>query len=144
MSCEGDRVAGYISSEPCYAIDACPGCEKCIIKCDGCDNCLDMEQYQTTRLPEVGDYIVIAQALILDTSWKGKWVPAMDMAIGRVGWVKTGNPVDGFSIKFTTTKSEMLDGFVFPQGSLRLAQPQDNSVDQMIKTTKEGSPNEDI
>ena len=144
MSCEGDKRAGYNTSEPCYAIEACPGCEKCIIKCEGCDNCAPLEQYQTLRQPEVGDYIVIKSSLILDPNWKGKWVPAMDMAIGRVGWVRSGNPVDGFHIRFTTTKKDMLSDFVFPQGSLRLAIPQDNKVDQMIKTTKEGSVNEDI
>ena len=143
MSCEGDRQAGFKTDEPCYAIEACPGCDKCIIKCEGCDNCREFEN-QPLRKPEVGDYIVVAQPLITDIHWKGKWVPAMDMAIGRVGWVRDGNPVDGFHIRFTTTKKDMLSEFLFPHGALRLAMPNDNKVDNMIKTTKAGSPNEDI
>lgn len=139
--CQGDKIAGYDTSQACYRTDGCPGCSKCIIKCEGCENC---PPEAPARTPETGDYVVV-KAPIITTSYKGpKWVDAMNMAIGRVAWVKNGDPVNGFSLKFTTTNKEVLDSFLYPLEALRLAMPNDNTIDKMIKTTKEGSPNEDM
>jgi hypothetical protein len=141
MSCEGDKIEGYDTSQVCYKTEACPGCSKCIIKCGGCENC---PPETPVRLPEVGDYVTV-KTPIITTSYRGpKWIAAMDMAIGRTAWVKKGNPVEGFSLKFTTTKKEILDQFLYPLEALKLAMPADNSIDKMIKISKEGSPNEDI
>lgn len=142
MACEGDKIAGYDSAQECYRVNACMGCDKCIIKCEGCDNC--PAPLEKLRAPEPGDYIVV-QNPILGLSYKGpKWTPAMDLAVGRTAWVFKGNPVEGYTLRFVTTKKEILDSFLYPQEALRLAMPPDNSIDKMIRTTKEGSPNEDM
>lgn len=142
MSCEGDGIAGYNSEMECYRIQGCPGCEKCQIKCEPkCENC---PSWGEARVPEVGDFITV-QAPILSEGYRGpKWTPAMDMAIGRTAWVAKGNPVDGFNLKFVTTKKEILDQYLYPLEALKLAMPNDNTIDKMIKTSKEGSPNEDM
>lgn len=141
MSCEGDKISGYDSDAACYRYEACTGCPKCEIKCEGCDNCPVWPD--KPRDPEPGDWVVV-QAPILDTAFKGKWTPAMEMAVGRLAWVKNGNPVDGFVLRFSTTKKEILDQFYYPLSALRLAFKNDVMVDKMIKTTKEGSVNEDM
>lgn len=142
MPCEGDKISGYDTEQTCFRIEACTGCAKCIIKCEGCDNC--PAAWGKPRDPEPGDYITV-QAPIITEAYKGpKWTPAMDMAIGRVAWVAKGNPVEGFTLKFQTTKKEILDQFLYPLEALRLAFPSDRAIDKMILTTKEGSPNEDM
>src|SRR3972149_7417063 len=98
MACEGDKIAGYDSDQVCYRVEACPGCDKCIVKCTGCDNC--PVYADKLRDPEPGDYVVV-KTPILTEEYKGpKWTPAMDMAIGRVGWGAKGNPVGGFRLRF--------------------------------------------
>ena len=141
--CEGDKIEGFDQTAKCWSLEGCAGCKKCIIRCEGCDNCKELEN-QTLRKAEVGDFIVIQKSILTDLNSKVKWVPAMDMAVGRTGWVAEGNPVDGFTVKFQTTKTHMLDGFRFPQGSLRLALPPDNAADRMIRQTKESCTNENI
>jgi hypothetical protein len=142
--CEGDSVSSYNSEAQCYRLEGCSGCDKCIIRCSPpCENCPSWAGTKA-RNPEPGDYVVV-QTPILTEAYKGpKWSPAMDLAIGRVGWVAKGNPVEGFSLKFQTTSKEILDQFKYPLEALRLAFPADRSIDKMIKTTKEGSPNEEM
>lgn len=142
MACEGDKIEGFDSSQTCYSIEGCQGCDKCIIPCSGCDNCPVWDD--KPRDPEPGDWVTV-QTPILTTEYKGpKWSPAMDLAIGRIAWVKKGNPVEGYTLKFTTTKKEILDQFLYPHEALKLAFPGDVSIDKLIRTTKEGSPNEDM
>lgn len=139
--CEGDKIAGFDSDQLCYRNEACMGCEKCIVKCEGCENC---PVETKLRDPEPGDYVVVKSPIFTEAYKGPKWTPAMDMAIGRVGWVAKGNPVEGFSLRFQTTNKELLDAFFFPLEALRLAMPSDRAIDKMIKTTKAGSPNEDM
>ncbi len=142
MSCIGDKVAGYDSSQKCYQLDGCLGCDKCTIECDPpCENCPGEVKL---RAPEVGDYITV-QRPILASDYKGpKWNPAQDNAIGRTAWVAKGDPSNGYYLKFNTTKKEILDSFVYPLEALRLAMPEDNTVDKLIRTTKAGDPNFDM
>jgi hypothetical protein len=142
-TCEGDGIAGFNTEAVCYRIEGCSGCDKCWLKCEPkCSNCPSWEGTKS-RAPEPGDWVVV-QSPVLDLSYKGKWVDAMNMGVGRVAWVKNGNPVDGFQLKFSTTKKEILDQFLYPLSSLRLAMKNDMMIDKMIKTTKEGTPNEDM
>jgi hypothetical protein len=148
MECIGDKVARdedgnemYDTTAECYRIQGCPGCSKCWIKCAGCDNCTKEE---TLREPEVGDYVTVKQP-ILTPDYKGPaWSDAMNLAIGRVAWVAKGNRVEGYRLKFSTTKKEVLDQFIYPPSALKLALPPDNMVDKLIRTTKEANPNEDM
>ena len=96
------------------------------------------------RAAGIGDYVVVHQSFITDLRFKGKWADGMNAAIGRVGYCWKGNPEEGYSIKFTTTKMEALDQFRFPTGSFRLAMPDDNRSDSFIKIAKEGVINDDI
>jgi hypothetical protein len=141
--CEGDKISGYDSSQVCYRLEGCMGCDKCIVKCDPpCENCPTWEGTKP-RDPEPGDQVVVQQP-ILDLVFKGKWTPAMEMAVGRIAWVKNGNPVDGYTLKFTTTSKDILDQFVYPLTALKLSFPSDHAVDKMIKITKQGSINEEM
>lgn len=141
-TCEGDGISEYNSEAKCYREEACPGCSKCWVKCEPkCDNC--PVHLDKLRAPEPGDWVVV-QAPILDLEFKGKWTSAMDLAIGRVAWVKNGNPVDGFHLKFTSTEKNILEQFLYPLTSVRLAMPNDTAIDKMIKTAKEGSVNEEM
>lgn len=129
--CQGDKIAGYTMEAECYRLHGCQGCEKCIIPCTGCSNCPVWPE--KARNPEPGDWVVV-QPPILDLSYKGKWVDTMNAAVGRIAWVKKGNPIDGYSLKFSTTKKEILDQFLYPLSSMRLAMENDVVVDKMIKT----------
>ena len=141
-TCEGDGISGYNSDEKCYREDACAGCEKCWVKCEPkCDNCPVL--LDKLRNPEPGDWVVV-QTPILDLEFKGKWTAAMDLAVGRVAWVKNGNPVDGFTLKFTSTEKDILEQFKYPLTCVRLAMPNDIAIDKMIKVAKEGSVNEEM
>jgi hypothetical protein len=139
MPCEGDKVLGQNTEAQCYRVDACMGCEKCIIPCSGCENCT-FEQKK--RELEVGDYVVVASSLITDPYWTEKWTPVMDMAIGRVGYIEEMAVGKGYRVRFKTTKGDTLTEFWFPRGSIRLAMPDDNKTDKLIKTVKKG--NEEI
>jgi hypothetical protein len=143
MACIGDKVAGYDSSQECYRLQGCTGCSKCEVKCDPpCENCPTWEGTKA-RDPEPGDYVTV-QTPVLDLTFKGKWTPAMEMAVGRTAWVKKGNPVEGYTLKFVTTSKDILDQFAYPLSSLKLAMPNDNAIDKMIKITKQGSINEEM
>ena len=139
--CEGDKVAGFNVYEKCYATEGCPGCPKCIIKCSGCGNCT---KDQPLRQPEVGDFVVVKPPIISLSYTGPKWTPAMDSAIGRVAWVRSGNPVEGFHLKFSTTQKDILDQYIYPPQALRLAMPEDRAADTMIRTTKERDFNETV
>jgi len=144
MACEGDKIASYDMGQVCYRLEGCPGCAKCIIKCDPpCENCPTWEGTKP-RDPEPGDYVTVVQPIIT-TDYKGpKWSAAMDLAVGRLAWVKNGDPVNGYKLKFTTTSKDILDQFVYPPQALKLAFPGDQAIDKMIKTAKEGSVNEEM
>lgn len=143
--CEGDGVIGFNTEATCYRLDACSGCTKCWIKHPEGEKCSQCPTWEGTkaRNPEPGDYVVVHQP-ILDLTFKGKFTSAMEMAIGRVAWVKNGNPVDGFVLRFSTTEKDILDQFKYPLASLRLAMPSDNAIDKMIKVTKGTGTNESM
>jgi len=137
MPCEGDKVLGQNTEAQCYRVDACMGCDKCTIMCPGCENC-NVEPAKPREL-EVGDYIVVASSLITDPNWTEKWTPLMDMAIGRVGYIEEMQVQKGYRVRFKTTKNDSLSDLWFPRGSLKLAMPNDNSTDKMIKEVKKGN-----
>ena len=129
MSCIGDRIAGINKDAECYR-QGCPGCEKCWVYCDPpCENC----PTATLRDPEVGDFVVVYRKFC-GITFKHNWNPAMDEAIGRLAYIASGNKLDGYKLKFTTTNKEVLDSFIYPAESMKLALPQDIKTDQMLKT----------
>lgn len=140
MPCIGDSIAGFNNEAQCYRIEGCAGCDKCWVKCDPkCENCPTWSPDDKCRTPEPGDFVAVVVPVILSTYKGPKWTPVMDMAVGRVGWVKCGNPVEGYTIKFTSTQKDVLEQFKFPVEALKLAMPQDVRADQLIKTTKDGN-----
>ncbi len=151
MACEGDKIAGQNYDADCYRNEACFGCDKCNILCEGCENCPKSFDEHEIRQVEAGDYIVVHKKPIIMTSWKKTWNPAMDNAIGRTAYIIEGNPVDGFKLKFDTTNTEILDHFAYPGECMRLAGgkhgtalPDDKSLDKMIKTVKEKDENSNV
>jgi hypothetical protein len=63
----------------------------------------------------------------------------MELAVGRVAWIKKRNPDGGYNLKFATTEKEILDQFSYPPESVRLAMSDDNRADRFIKQTQMGN-----
>jgi len=143
MACIGDRVAGIDKTAECYRKGECGelGCGKCQIKCTGCENCAHLGNI-ALRKPEVSDFVVVKLG-VFDPTYKGPaWTPAMDLAVGRVAWVASGDPINGYHLRFQTTSNETLDQFVYPLSSLKLAMPEDVKTNAMIKEVKKGGNEE--
>lgn len=140
MPCIGDGIAGYNTDAQCYRIEGCSGCEKCWVKCEPkCEECPTWTPDDKCRAPEPGDFVTVVVP-ILGLSYKGpRWTPVMQEAVGRTAWVKNGDPVNGYSLKFTTTQKDVLDQFQYPLEALKLAMPRDVEADKMIKNVKEGN-----
>ena len=137
--CNGDKTLGYDFNAKCYSSGKCNGCDVCTINCPGCANCAPQK---LGRHLAVGDYVVVAQKV--DSAFGGKvtWAPDMDKAIGRVGWIRSGGPRKGFTVKFSPEVKE-LEGFVYPPTSIRLANPEDVKTSEFIHTLKDQKDEDD-
>src|ERR1035437_6157121 len=94
--CNGDKTLGNDFNAKCFSSGDCSGCETCTIKCPGCINCATKK---LDRELEVGDYVYVDKKVA--TKGKLKWTKKIDQAIGRVAWIKSGDPKKGFILKFS-------------------------------------------
>ena len=137
--CNGDKTLGYDFNAKCYSSGECNGCDVCTLKCPGCVNCAPRK---LDRHLVVGDYVVVATKVDSAFGGKIKWNPEMDKAIGRVGWIRSGGPRKGFTVKFSPEVKE-LEGFVYPPASVRLANPEDVKTSEFIHTLKDQKDEDD-
>lgn len=133
--CNGDKTLGYDFNAKCYASGSCEGCEACTLVCPGCANCAPRK---LGRDLEVSDYVYVEKKVA--AKGKGKWTKKIDQAVGRVAWIKTGDPLKGFILKFSP-ETPTIEKFLFPSASLRLATTEDVQVSNMIHSLKDQKGN---
>lgn len=133
--CNGDKTLGNDYNAKCFASGDCgaSGCDKCTIRCEGCANCASQK---LDRYLVVGDYVVVDKKVASAFGGKVKWSSKMDKAIGRVGWIRSGGPRKGFTVKFSPEVPE-LEKCVYPPASLQLATPENVKTSDMIHTLKD-------